>query len=148
MLRKKSFTLIEIMVVVAIVGILLALALPQFLRSRISANETAAIANLRLINNACQAYYANINPHSYPLDGLSDLISPVSEPPYIDNILASGTKQGYEFKYKFIDAEHFQVYANPVYPGRTGVRYFFVDETGVIRANSTQEAGPDDPPVP
>jgi prepilin-type N-terminal cleavage/methylation domain-containing protein len=150
---KNGFTLVEIMVVVAIIVILIALTVPNMLRSRMTANEVAAIANCRTISNACQAYYANRIPHMYPPIGLSDLIAPESNPPYIDNALAGATdadhaKQGYYYVYTYIDAEHFTLKANPKVYGRTGNRYFYVDETGVIKANSTQEAGPNDTPIP
>lgn len=151
-MKKNGFTLIEIMVVVAIIAILAALAMPNLLRSRITANEIAAITGCRTISNACQSYYTNYTPHTYPPNGLNDLIAPASNPPYIDDALAQATdaahaKQGYYYIYTFTDAEHFTLNANPKVYTRTGNRYFYVDETGVIRANSTVVADSNDPPV-
>lgn len=138
----KGFTLIEIMAVCVIIGILTILVLPNLLRSRIVSYETMAIANLKTIINSCQIYYSNNN--NYP-QALSDLTEPNSTPPYIDSQLASGSKQGYTFSYTSGDSQHFSVNANPILPGLTGQKYFFMDETGVIHANAQQAAGPSDP---
>lgn len=137
-----GFTLVEIMVVCVIIGILTMLAFPNILRARIISYEMMAIANLKTITNTCQIYYNNNS--NYPA-GLSDLIEPNSTPPYIDSQLASGSKQGYTFSYVSIDSQHFSVNANPISPGLTGERYFFMDETGVIHVNTQQAAGPSDP---
>ncbi|MBI4437206.1 MAG: type II secretion system protein [Candidatus Omnitrophica bacterium] len=144
--RSKGFTLIEIMIVVAIIATLATLAVSSMLRSRLNANEVTAIAGCRSIATGSQNYYVNITPHAYP-SALTDLTSPASNPAYIDTVLASGTRQGYAYAYQLVDSEHFTVRANPTSPGRTGNRYFFVDETGVLRANSTQQATVTDPPV-
>jgi len=137
----RGFTLAEIMVVVAIVIVLLAIAMPNFLRSRVIANETAALANCRSINNASQLYH--INQETYPAS-LSGLVEPASDPPYIDSALASGYKQGYEFAYTLVDSGHFTLNANPTTSGLLRGRYFFMDESGIIRANSDGPAGPTD----
>jgi prepilin-type N-terminal cleavage/methylation domain-containing protein len=125
-LRRKTkfltgFTLIEIMVVVAILVVLTSLAVPNFLRSRITANEGAVIASLRIISNACQLYYQSNK--TYP-KSLIDLTEPASFPPYLDSTLASGKKHGYEFIYRFVDSEHFTLNADPLSPGRTEIDIF------------------------
>ncbi|MDP2921815.1 MAG: type II secretion system protein [Candidatus Omnitrophota bacterium] len=143
---KRGFTLVEIMVVVAILMTLATLVVSNVLRARHNANEMAVVAACKTIVNACQTFYANTFPHAYPTD-LSDLIPPVSDPPYIDNVLAAGTKQGYRFTYAFLDTESFTLNADPVVPGKTGTRRFFANESGVIRANSIGEASAADPAV-
>lgn len=143
---KQGFTLIEIVIVVAIISILTVLAAASFLNARINANEVAAISGCRIINNACQAYYMHDNPHTYP-NSLLDLARPVMNPPYIDEVLASGSKEGYDFRYSLVDSETYTLNANPTRPGRTGRRYFFVNETGIIRTNPNGQAGRNDPPV-
>lgn len=138
---RSGFTLMEIMIVVGIVTVLLTLAVPNFIRSRVIGNETAALANCRAINNGCQLYH--VNQETYP-ESLSELIEPASNPPYIDAVLASGRKQGYEFVYEFVDSGHFALNANPTSAGFLKGRYFYMDESGVVRANSDGPAGPED----
>lgn len=143
---RRGFTLIEIMIVVAIVMTLATIAISSVLRARHNANEMAAVASCRTIVSAAQNFYANSYPHAYP-SGLTDLVLPLSNPPYIDNVLASGTRQGYTFTYGRIDTESFTLNADPTVSGKTGTRHFFVDESGVIRANAAAQAGPNDPVV-
>ncbi|MBU1061256.1 MAG: prepilin-type N-terminal cleavage/methylation domain-containing protein [Candidatus Omnitrophica bacterium] len=141
-----GFTLIEIIIVVAIVVTLATLAIPNVLRARHNANEMAAVASCRVVVTAAQNFYANATPHTYP-GSFSDFVAPISDPPYIDDVLASGTKQGYNFTYTFIDTESFTLHADPVVDGKTGTRHFYADEVSVIKANPTAIAGPDDPVV-
>lgn len=143
---KRGFTLIEMMVVIAILMTLATLVVSSVLRARHNANELAAVASCRTISTACQNFYTNTLPHTYP-SNLTDLISPVSVPSYIDSLLASGTKQGYTFTYSLIGSESYTLNADPAVPGKTGTRHFFVNEAGVIKANASGAAGPNDPAV-
>jgi prepilin-type N-terminal cleavage/methylation domain-containing protein len=138
---RHGFTLVEIMIVVAIISLLAAIAIPNLLRARHNANEAAGIAALRTISTACESYRAAQTPTSYPANLL--LLS-TEVPPYIDAGLASATaigtaKQGYYFVYLWVNANQYTCFANPAVPGTTGTRIFFCDESGVIRLNS--EAG-------
>ena len=133
---KKGFTLVEIMIVVAIVIVLVTLAIPNILSSRRVANEGAAIANLRTINNSCQLY--NIDKETFP-----DTLEEIS-PDYLEPDLASGHKQGYEFDYVLIDQDHFTVNANSTSTGLLKGKYYFMDESGVIRWNTSGPAGAGD----
>ncbi|MDP2923390.1 MAG: type II secretion system protein [Candidatus Omnitrophota bacterium] len=141
----KAFTLIEIMVVLAIILILVTLVIPNILRLRINSNEIAAVSNLNTLGKAAQQYCMQ-NGYKYP-QNLTDLTLPTSNPPYISQELASGSLSGYLFAYTYVDDDNFYVKANPKSVGKTGVRYFYLDETGVIRYNLEQEAGANDPPV-
>lgn len=134
-----GFTLIEIMVTVGIVAILITLITPSILRSRIVANESAAISNLKTIFSACQLYHINNGAYPGNLITLSD-----STPPYIDPELGAGKRQRYEFVYMFIDMDHFTLNANPISTGLLKGRYFYTDESGIIRAKSDGPAGPND----
>jgi len=146
MKKRRGFTLVEIMIVLAIVMTLATLVVSSVLRARHNANEVAAVAACKTIATACQNFYTNTFPHTYPAV-LSDLTSPASNPPYIDSVLAGGVKQGYNFTYVFIDAEGFTLNADPGVPGKTGTRHFFVDESGIIKANRDGQASSADPAV-
>ncbi len=136
---RRGFTLIEIMIVVSIVIVLITLAVPNILRSRVVANEGAALGNLRAINNGCQLYHINQETYSENLSALAQ-----TTPPYLDPNLASGEKQGYQFIYSRVSNDHFTVNANPTHTGLLKGRYFYLDESGIIRFRSNATAGPSD----
>ena len=124
---RKGFTLVEIMIVVAIIVLLAAIAIPNLLRARVNANQSAAAAALHTLSTSAQSY-RGAKP-SYP----TVLASLTAEtPPYIDNVLGSGSKQGYSFVLTGL-TNSFTATASPDIFGTTGARYFFVDESGVIR---------------
>ena len=152
--KAKGFTLVEIMIVVAIIALIAAIAIPNLLRARHNANETAAIGNMKTLVDSLESFRANQAPTTYPGAGVISGVVPVSNllglantvPPYIDAVLAAGTRQGYTFTYTpglvrvvTINGVNFNAYdtytlvVNPITPGTTGTRGFFVDETGVIR---------------
>lgn len=142
-----GFTLVEMMVVIAIISTLAAISIPVFLTSRINANEASAIASCKAVSTSCQSYYMNVDPHTYPAQ-LDDLVAPASDPPYLDTVLAvDKRKQGYRFEYTLNGAESFTLYADPITVGRTGNRYFFVDETGIIRAKTGGRPDTTDTPI-
>jgi prepilin-type N-terminal cleavage/methylation domain-containing protein len=93
-MNKKGFTLVEIMIVVAIIGLLAAIAIPNLLRARLNANESAAKGSLRTVSTAMESYRAAQSTPMYP-GALTDLSA--ANPPYIDDTLAAGAKQGYGF---------------------------------------------------
>ncbi len=140
----KGFTLVEIMIVVAIIALIAAIAIPNLLRARHNANESAAIANGKTLVGAIESWRANQTPPAYPAN-LAALMNAV--PAYIDTVLGSGTKQGYTFAYALTNANQYTLNVNPVTVGTTGTRRFFVNETGVMRVNATGAAGPGDPPL-
>ena len=142
--RVRGFTLVEIMIVVAIIAMLAALAYPNFLRVKLHGNETVAVESLRTLSTALETYHGAQTPPDYP-DGLEDLSDSV--PPYVDSIVTSGTRQGYDFTYARIDESQFTVNADPGNPGVTGVRGFYVDETGVIRGSDSGAADGSSPPL-
>ena len=128
---SRSFTLIEIMIVIAILALLAALTLPNLLRAKINANESTAIASLHLISSAAQSY-KSVNP-TFPAN-LSVLSS--EDPPYIDIVLGCPNppclKQGYYFNLSG-STNTFIAVAYPQDYGKTGKRSFCIDESGVIR---------------
>ena len=118
MLRLKSrhgFTLVEIMIVVAIISLLAAIAIPNLLRARHNANEAAAIAALRTISTACESFRSAQTPPAYPAN-LAALSGAV--PPYIDASLAGATaagtaRQGYFHTYAMVNNNQFTCTSSP-----------------------------------
>ena len=127
---RKGFTLVEIMIEVAIIALLAAIAIPNLLRARLNANEAAAISSLRTISTACESFRAAQSPVTYPANMAA---LGAATPPYIDATLAGGTKQGYTFTYALVSANQYTCTGAPVTANVTGTRTFFVDESGVIR---------------
>ena len=130
---RKGFTLVEIMIVVAIIVLLAAIAIPNLLRARLNANESAAVAALHTVSTAAQSY-RGANP-AYPA-ALVSMAPGNQTPPYIDAVLGGGLKQGYSFGL-IGTANSFTALAYPQVQGTTGSRRFFVDESGVIRYGAT-----------
>jgi type II secretion system protein G len=128
---KKGFTLVEIMIVVAIIALIAAIAIPNLLRARHNANETAAIASLRTLSTAMESWRAVNGAYPTTAQGLAGLSG--ATPPYIDATLGTGTKQGYTFAYAQVSANQYTCTATPQVYQTTGTRSFAVQEDGVIR---------------
>ena len=157
-----GFSLIELLIVVAIILIIVAIALPNFMRSRMAANEAAAVQSLRNITTAATVY-STAYGNGYPPD-LATLGGPATptcdKASLIDGVLAAGQKSGYTFTYTLLNANanpaagcsvaggnSFTATAIPILPGTSGQRSFFVDPSGVIRQNLTGPASATDPPI-
>ena len=150
---SSGFSLIELLIVVAIILIIAAISVPNLLRSRMAANEASAVGSLRAINTACVAYLTTFGGFPTALSNLGTSGPATStSADLIDNVLAGGTKTGYIFTYTpgAPAAGMIPVYtltAAPLVPNQTGQRYFFTDQSGVIRFNTSAAASASDAPL-
>jgi type IV pilus assembly protein PilA len=158
-MKKSSygFSLIELLIVVAIIMIIAAIAIPSFLRSRVAANQASAVGSLRMINTAETTYFttygvgytANLTSLGPPASGASVNSSAAG---LVDSVLAAGIKSGYIFVYtpgSLDPLGHYNSYtvtANPM-GSDSGTVHYFTDQGAVIRENSTTTAGSTDSPL-
>jgi type IV pilus assembly protein PilA len=134
---SRGFTLIELMIVVAIIGVIAAIALPNLIEARKASNEASAIAGLRTLHAAEEMYRDQDKDHDGRLQFATSLAVLRNTNALIDNALASGSKQGYLFTITTADEYHFEATASPIAPGRSGDRYFLIDDSGVIRFSTS-----------
>ena len=136
---RAGFTLIELMIVVTIIAIITAIAIPSLLNARKAGNEASAISSMRTLTTVNEQYRTRFGDYSSSLGNLNTT-------GYIDSVLGGGTKSGYVFTYAGA-ANTWTANAGPETAGTTGDRFFYVDQTGVIRANASAAAGTTDTPI-
>jgi prepilin-type N-terminal cleavage/methylation domain-containing protein len=154
--KQAGFSLIELLIVVAIILIIAAIAIPSFLRSKMAASEASAVQTVRDINTAEAAYSiqfgSGFTTNIQSLGGTGTIATPTNAL-LLDPVASSGTKDGFTFAYGVTGSDNngnpvaYSVNANPLQPGSTGSRWFFSDQSCVIRSNSTQAATLSDPAI-
>jgi len=155
---SKGFSLIELLIVVAIILIIAAIAIPNLLRSRIAANQASAVGSLRTLNTAEITYSSTYNVgFTYTMAYLAPPATAGANPTstaagLIDSVLAGGSKSGYSFTYSPGASDstgRINTYAIIGVPitSSTGTNYYYTDQSGVIRQNSTTTAASTDSPL-
>ena len=154
--KQRGFSLIELLIVVAIILIIAAIAIPNLLRSRIAANQASAVGSLRTLNTSEVTYSSTYNvgfTATLSYLGPTTATTPTSTAAgLIDSVLALGSKSGYSFAYTPGPTDttgrinEYSFTAVPITTS-TGTNYYFTDQSGVIRQNSTTTASVTDSPI-
>jgi len=151
---QRGSSIAELVVIVAIFLVIVAIAVPKLLHSKLSENESAALGSLGTLNSSCASYLMLYGGYPKSLSNLGpDNPAHSASADLIDWALVSGTKSGYVFTYTPGAAGvsgnvlSYSITANPITPGTTGRRGFFTDQSGVVRANTAGAADASSTPI-
>jgi type IV pilus assembly protein PilA len=169
-LAERGFSLVELLIVVAIILIIAGIAIPDLLRSRIAANQASAVGSIRTIitgeNTYAATYGTGYSTTLAQLDGPATVVSNINNAEVIDSVLGSGEKSGYFFYYVScpttpgpnngsmtngtcaVQVYAYQISANSTAGCGTGNGLcYYADSSGVVRGSTTTFAGPTDAPI-
>jgi type IV pilus assembly protein PilA len=143
MSKQKGFSLIELLIVVAIILIIAAIAIPSLLRARMAANESSAVASIRTINTGMVTYNSTYPTVGFAagltnLGGVAPCTPSSTTACLIDSLLAAGTKSGYNFAATGAGGPPATTYyatAVPISLNQTGIRSFCAFEAAVVRVD-------------
>src|SRR5262250_3612223 len=131
MKKQKGFSLIELLIVVAIILIIAAIAIPNLLRSKMAANEASAVGSMRTLNTAAVTYSITYGGYPSALSKLGPATPATStSADLVDSVLSGGTKSGYSFAWTAGAADSagniqsYSIAAAPLTVGTTGQRRF------------------------
>lgn len=160
----QGFSLIELLIVVAVILVIAAIAIPNMMRSRVAANQASAVGSLHVLNTAEATYISTYGGYSPTLGYLGPPApgsnAGASAAGLVDSTLSGGsptstqsTKSGYTLTYLPGVSDpsgriySYSITAAPTDVGKTGNNYYYTDQVGVIRENDTTVAGSTDSPL-
>ena len=128
-MNKKAFSLVEIMIVVAIIALLAAIAIPNLLRAKISANDALAKSTLRTLSTAAETY-ATTNQGTYPGD-IASLTSPATGPAYVNKNYCDENVSGFDYTCDF-NTDSYVFTATPTIVGTSGTKVVTIETGGIL----------------